>query len=104
MTNIMVSPKRSIKEVLEILVDSLINGDEYKLTIGKLPDNKTLVLDISVNPKKVGIMLGKMDEFGKNPTKIAVYRIMKQVGFYHGFTNVVLNINEIKVEKVSASS
>lgn len=95
-------PKHSIKEVLDTVVEALINDSQYKINIGKLPDNKTIVIDILVPSRKVGIMLGKMDEFGRNPTKIAMYRLMKQVSFYHGFNDVVLKIDEMKPEVVGA--
>lgn len=95
-------PKQTIKEVLDNIVQALINDTEYKVNIGKLPDSKVIVVDVLVPPQKVGVMLGKMDEFGRNPTKIAVYRLIKQVSFYHGFSDVVLKIDEIKPEIVRA--
>lgn len=95
-------PKKSIKEVLDIMVQALINEEQYKINIGKLPDNKTIVVDVYVPTNKVGVMLGRMDEFGRNPTKIAMYRLIKQVSFYHGFNDVVLKIDELKPEIVKA--
>ena len=90
--------KEKLQKILDTIIPEIINEDNYELVLGKLGDAKTLVVEIKVNPKKVGVLLGKRDEYGANPTKQALYRIIKQIIFYQGFTELVLTIGELKGE------
>lgn len=93
-TDLKEKKKTKIGSVLKFLIPHLINDERVEIKIGHLPDNETLVVDIKVPGNKVGVLLGKANENGQNPMKMAMLKICKQIGFYEGFTEVVIKIGE----------
>jgi hypothetical protein len=89
------SQKNRLVTILESIIPAVTNGSIFEVKVGKLADNTTLVININVPQDKVGIVLGRLDESGKNPMKMALLKICKQVAYYQGFTEVLLKIGEI---------
>lgn len=91
--------KSKLQKLLTTILESITNSSVFEVTIGKLRDDTTLVINILVPSDKVGLVLGRADQYGLNPMKLAILRICKQASFYYGYKEILIKIGELDGER-----
>ena len=85
----------AVIDLFKIIISALLKGEsKFLINAGVVTGTNTVTINCYCEPKDVGMLLGKKELGINTPTKWAIVRILKIVGYWAGVNDVMLRIED----------